>query len=40
VKYANGFVLLGKEETMLQCMTDRLTEIGRYYGMEMNVGKN
>jgi hypothetical protein len=39
VIYADDFVLLAKEETVLQCMTDRLTEIGRYYGMEMNVEK-
>jgi hypothetical protein len=27
------------EETVLQGMTEKLTEIGRYYEMEMNVGK-
>jgi predicted RNA-binding protein len=30
-------VLLAKEETVLQGMIDRLTEIVRRYGMEMNV---
>jgi hypothetical protein len=37
VKYANDLVLLAKEETVLQGMIDKLTEIGRRYGMEMNV---
>jgi len=32
-------VLLAKKEKMLQDMTDKLTEIGRCYGMEMNVEK-
>jgi hypothetical protein len=32
-------VLLAKEELVLQDMTDKLTEIGRCYGMEMNVEK-
>jgi hypothetical protein len=40
VKYANDLVLLAKEETMLQGMIDRLIEIGRCYGMEMNVEKD
>jgi hypothetical protein len=39
VKYADDLVLLAKEETVLQDMTDNLTEIGRCYGMEMNVEK-
>jgi hypothetical protein len=34
VKYADDLVLLAKEETMLESMTDRLTEIGKCYGME------
>ena len=38
-KYADELVLLAKEETVLQDMTDKLTEIGRCYGMEMNVEK-
>ena len=39
VKYADDLVLLAKEEKVLQDMIDKLIEIGRYYGMEMNVGK-
>jgi hypothetical protein len=39
VKYADDPVLLTREETVLQVMVDRLIEIGRSYGMEMNVGK-
>jgi hypothetical protein len=39
VKYADDFVLLVKEETVLQGMDDRLIEIERCYGMEMNVKK-
>ena len=39
VKYADDLVLLAKEEKVLQDMTDKLTEIGRCYGMEMNVEK-
>jgi hypothetical protein len=39
VKYAYDLVLMAKEETVLQGMIDRLTEIGRCYGMEMNVGR-
>ena len=38
VKYADDLVLLAKEETVLQGMTDSLTETGRCYGIEMNVG--
>ena len=30
---------MAKEETVLQGMTDKLIETGRYYGMEMNVEK-
>jgi len=37
VKYADELVLLAKEETLLQAMTDRLIKIERCYGMEMNV---
>jgi hypothetical protein len=33
-------VLMDKEETVLQGMIDKLIEIGRCYGMEMNVEKN
>jgi len=32
-------VLLAKEEKELQDMNDKLIEIGRCYGMEMNVEK-
>jgi hypothetical protein len=39
VKYADNLVLLAKEETVLQDMIDKLIEIGRCYGMEMNVEK-
>jgi hypothetical protein len=39
VKYADDLVLLAKEETVLQGMIDRLIEVGRHYGMEMNVEK-
>ena len=38
-KYADDLVLMAKEETVLQGMTDKLIETGRYYGMEMNVEK-
>ena len=38
-KYADDLVLMAKEETVLQSMTDKLIETGRYYGMEMNVKK-
>jgi hypothetical protein len=37
VKYADDLVLLAKEEKVLQDMTDKLTEIGRCYGIGMNV---
>jgi hypothetical protein len=33
-------LLLAREEKVLQGVIDRLIEIGRRYGMEMNVGKN
>ena len=39
MKYAGDLVLLAKEENVLQKMIDKLTEIGRCYGMEMKVGK-
>jgi hypothetical protein len=39
VKYADDLVLLAKEEKVLQGMINKLIEIGRCYGMEMNVGK-
>jgi len=39
VKYADDLVLLAKEEKVLQDIIDKLIEIGRCYGMEMNVKK-
>jgi hypothetical protein len=39
VKYAEDLVLLAKEETVLQDMIDKLIEIGRSCGMEMNMEK-
>jgi hypothetical protein len=40
VKYADELALLAKNEAVLQGMIDRLIEIGRCYGMELNVEKN
>jgi hypothetical protein len=40
VKYADELVVLAKEEKVLQDIIDKLSEIGRSYGMEMNVEKN
>ena len=37
MKYAGGLVLLAKGEAVLQGLTDRLNEIGSYYGKEENV---
>ena len=39
VKYADDLVLLAKEEKDLQDMIDKLIEIGRCYGIELNVEK-
>jgi len=39
VKYTADSELLANEETVLQVMTDRLIEIGKFCGMEMNVEK-
>jgi len=39
VKYADDLVSLAMEEKVLQDMFDKLTEIGRCYGMEINVEK-
>ena len=39
VKYADGLVLLAKEETVLKGMIERLNEIRRCYGMEISVEK-
>jgi hypothetical protein len=38
-EYADNLVIMAKEETVLQGMIDRLIELGRCYGMEMNVEK-
>jgi hypothetical protein len=40
VKYADELVLLAKEKMVLQGMIDRLIEIGRCYGVDMNVEKS
>jgi len=32
VKYADGIVLVAKEEAMLQSIPERITEIGNSYG--------
>jgi hypothetical protein len=39
MKHADDLVLLAKEDTVLQDMTDKLIEIVRCYGMEINVKK-
>jgi hypothetical protein len=39
VKYAHGLVLLAKEARVIKGMTEEVTEIGRWYRMEMNVEK-
>jgi hypothetical protein len=39
VKYSYDFGLLARETTVLQGMIDRLTEIGRCCGIEMNAEK-
>jgi hypothetical protein len=39
VKYTDNLVLLAKEETVLLDMFDKLIEIGRCYGMDMNIEK-
>jgi len=39
VKYADDLVLLAKEEKALEDMIDKLIEIGKCYGMEMNMEK-
>jgi hypothetical protein len=36
VKYADDVVLLATEEAVLRDVIDRLNEIGKYYGREMN----
>jgi len=39
VKQADDLVFLAEEHKVLQDMIDKLFEIGRCYGMEMNVAK-
>jgi len=39
MKYEDDLVLMAKEETVLQGKIDHLIEIGRCYGMEINVEK-
>jgi hypothetical protein len=39
MRYADDLVLLAKEETIRQSMIDKVIEIGRGYGMEINVEK-
>ena len=39
MKYAVDLVLLGKKEALLQGMIERLIDIGRCYGLEINVEK-
>ena len=39
VKYSDGLMLLAMEETVLQGVIDKLIEIGRCYGMKMNIKK-
>jgi hypothetical protein len=39
VKCADDLVLLVEEEPLLQGVLERLIEIGRWYGMEINVDK-
>jgi len=40
VRYADDLVLLAKEEKVLQDMIDKVIEVGRCYGTEINVEKN
>ena len=40
VKYADDLVLMAKEEKVLQGMTEKLIEVGRCYGTEINAEKN
>jgi hypothetical protein len=39
VRYADDLLLLAKEETVLESMIDKPIEVGRGYGMEINVEK-
>jgi len=40
MEYPDDLELLAKEAEVLQDMTDKVTEIGRCCGMEMNVEKS
>jgi hypothetical protein len=40
VKYADNLVVLAKEKTVLLNVTDRLIEISRCSGMDINVEEN
>ena len=37
MKYADDFVLLVKEESVLQGIVNAITESGRRYGIKMNM---
>jgi hypothetical protein len=39
MKYADYLVLLAKKGTVLKGMSHRLIEIGKFYGIGMNVKK-
>jgi hypothetical protein len=39
VKYADELVLIKKKKKVVQDVIDKIIEIGRFYGMEMNVEK-
>ena len=39
VKYTNNLQLLAKEDKVLQDLIDKLIEIGRCHGVEMNTEK-
>jgi hypothetical protein len=39
MRYGDDLVLLAKEETILQRLIGNLIEVGRDYGMEINVEK-
>ena len=40
MKYVDDLAILAKEETVLQCVIDRLIEIEGCYGMGMGVAKS
>jgi predicted amino acid-binding ACT domain protein len=39
VRYSDDLVLVAKEETKIQSINDKLNEVGRGYGKEINVEK-